>query len=395
MPKFFATTAKGIEAVAAEELKLLGAVDVEAGYGGVHFEGDLELLYKACLGVRTATRILMPVRDFAAKNPEMLYDQVRRIKWENYLNPEKTFAVDCTVAGAKALKARDGRIDAPPAPGPRGGLSHSHYAALKIKDAIVDQLRQKQGARPNVDTESPDLRVVAFINNERCVLSFDASGASLHERGYRLRGAKAPLKETLAAAILMLSGWDPRTPFIDPMCGSGTLVLEAGLMALNIAPGLFRDRFGFFGWPDFDEALWTKVSDEAKAQVRRRVEAPIAGYDADRDAIASALDNAKRAGLSKSVHFEKRTIETLEPAGSAAGTLVVNPPYGERLGEVEELKALYGQLGDLFKQKMKGWTCFIFTGNRELAKSVGLRASRRFELFNGPIDCRLLKYEMY
>jgi putative N6-adenine-specific DNA methylase len=401
MPRFFATSAKGIENVTAEELKRLGAHDVEPTFGGVYFEGDNELLYKANLWLRTATRILLPVRDFAAKTPEMLYDQVRRIKWESYLNPEKTFVVDCSIAGQKKLggdrpPARDQERGRPPR-GPRTerGLNHSLYVSLKIKDAIVDQLRMKQGARPNVDKENPDVRINAYIHGGRCTLSLDASGHSLHERGYRLRGAHAPLKETLAAAVLELTGWDSKTPFIDPMCGSGTLALEAALKALNIAPGLFRDQFGFFGWPDFDAALWERIVDEAQHQALRRAESPIVGYDRDREAVATAIDNAQRARLLKAVHFEKRDISALTPVGEKPGVVVVNPPYGERLGDEEELQGLYSLIGDLFKQRMKGWTGFIFTGNRELAKSVGLRAARRIELFNGPIECRLLRYELY
>ncbi|MBI3558322.1 MAG: RNA methyltransferase [Deltaproteobacteria bacterium] len=401
MARYFATTAKGIESITAEELKRLGAENIEQSFGGVYFEGANELLYRANLHLRTATRVLMPIREFAAKTPEMLYDQVRRIKWENYLNPQMTFAVDCTIAGSKTLRRTMGaeNLPRPRLPGDpeplRERLNNSRFAALKVKDAIVDQLRQKQGARPNVDAEQPDIQVVAYLHGGRCILSLDSSGVSLHERGYRLRDAGAPLKETLAAAIIELSGWDTATPFIDPMCGSGTLPLEAGLTALKIAPGLFRERFGFFSWPDFDEALWTRVVDEARAKINRRIEAPILGFDQDRDAIATALENSKRAGLTKLVHFEKRGLESLAPVGDKPGTLIVNPPYGVRLGEVEELKSLYTMLGDLFKQRMKGYTAFIFTGNLELAKQVGLRAARRIELFNGPIDCRLLKYDLY
>lgn len=402
MPRYFATVAKGIEPVTSEELKRLGASQIEPSFGGVYFEGDLELLYRANLWLRTATRILMPLREFAAKTPEMLYDQVRRVKWENYLNPDMTFAVDCTIAGSKTLGRNPADRGALPMrrdpldnEKPRG-LNHSRYAALKIKDAIVDQLRMKQGARPNVDTDQPDLQVVAYLQGGRCILSLDASGASLHERGYRLKGAKAPLKETLAAALIELSGWDIQTPFIDPMCGSGTLALEAALKALDVAPGLFRQHWGFMGWPEHDEELWRRVEDDARARAQKRAPAPILGFDRDRDAVATAIDNAKRAFLTRAVHFEKRGVDQLvRPPGHDKGTMIVNPPYGERLGEVEELKGLYALLGDLFKQRMKGYTCCIFTGNLELAKSVGLKASRRIELFNGPIECRLLKYEMY
>lgn len=406
MPRYFATSARGIETVTAEELKKLGATGVEVGLGGVYFDGDQALLYKANLWSRTASRILMPLREFAAKTPQMLYDQVRRVHWEEYLNPDVTFAVDSTISGMKSLgkgarEARqatrlptDDRYNRDRAP--REGINHSHFAGLKIKDAIVDRLRTKFGARPNVDTARPDVRITAYFSKEgRCILSLDATGRPLHERGYRLEGARAPLKENLAAAIIELSGWDPKTPFIDPMCGSGTLPLEAALKALDIAPGLFRPDFAFFRWPDFNESLWTQVLEQARARALKKTEAPIVGFDRDRDAIATALSNAKNAGLLKAVHFEKRNIEQLLPSTDQAGTVIINPPYGERLGEVNELKELYKLLGDLFKQRMKGWTGYIFTGNLELAKSVGLQASKRTVLYNGPIECRLLRYEIY
>lgn len=391
MLKYFATTAKGIEPVTAQELKQLGASNVEESFGGVYFEGDTEILYRVNLWSRTATRILVPLREFAAKTPEMLYDQVRRIKWENYLDPTRTFAVDCTIAGAKSL-GKPGRRE--PVEPLTERLNHSRYAALKIKDAIVDQLRFKQGERPNVDVERPDIRVNAYLSGGRCTISLDASGTSLHERGYRLDGARAPLKENLAAAIILMTGWDGKTPLIDPMCGSGTLVIEAALIARDIAPGLFRSEFGFFTWPDFDEALWTKLTEEARGRVRKDTTTQILGFDNDSEAIAIAIENAKHAGLGRTVHFEKRHLDALQPIGEK-GVVVVNPPYGERLGDVEELKTLYKHLGDLFKQRMKGWTGFVFTGNLELAKSVGLQAARRIVLYNGPIECRLLRYELY
>jgi putative N6-adenine-specific DNA methylase len=227
-------------------------------------------------------------------------------------------------------------------------------------------------------------------------LSLDASGRSLHERGYRIQDSGAPLKETLAAALVDLSEWDLKTPFIDPMCGSGTLSLEAAIKALNIAPGLFRDRFGFMGWLDYSESLWGELVEKAQNKVKRRLDAPVLGFDQDRYAIAAAIENATRAGLNKSVHFEKRSIESLEPvAGKPAGVVILNPPYGERLGEVEELKGLYKLIGDLFKQRMKGYQGYIFTGNLELAKHVGLRSAKRMILYNGAIECRFLKYTLY
>lgn len=401
MSKFFAVSARAIEQVTAAELLKLGAENVEPTYGGVRFDGDLGLLYRSNLWLRTTSRILMPIKEFAAKTPEMLYDQARRLKWEKIIPIEKTFAVTVT-SGDRESARRDERDHGDRGPGRRQpsaerGLTNTHYVALKIKDAIVDQLRLKLGARPNVNTDDPDIRIHAHLKSGRCELSLDSSGGSLHERGYRTEGAAAPLKETLAAAIVELSEWDTKTPFLDPMCGSGTLCIETALKALNIAPGLFRRRrFAFESWPDFDAALWTQVVEEARAQALQKPFAPIVGYDRNRDAVAAAIANAKQIGLSRAVHFERREIENLQPIGQSAGTLIVNPPYGERLGDNQsEIEALYKLIGDMFKQRMKGWKAYLFTGNLDAAKRVGLHTSRRTILYNGRIECRLLKYDLY
>ncbi|MEW6057063.1 MAG: THUMP domain-containing protein [Bdellovibrionota bacterium] len=389
MSQYFATTSKGIEPITAEELRSLGANEIHVMPGGVSFEGDQRLLYRACLSLRSASRVLVQVREFAAKTPEMLYDQVRRVKWQDYLDSDKTFSVDCTISSSKRERELEG--DKPS----NSRLSHSHFVALKIKDAIVDQLRLKQGARPNVDVKDPDLRVNAYLKEGRCILSFDASGPSLHERGYRIHGALAPLKENLAAAVVAMSGWDGKSPFIDPMCGSGTLVIEAALKALNIAPGLYRKKFGFFRWPDFNQELWREVLEEARQKALKKLDFPIVGYDVNARMVASALENAAQAGLSRVVHFERRSIEALQPVGKSPGVIIVNPPYGERIGEEQSLQALYKTMGDAFKQRMKNWKAFVLTGNLELAKHVGLKAARRHILFNGPIECRLLRYDLY
>lgn len=413
---FFAVSARGLEELTARELSLLGAANIRPSFGGVYFSGDLKILYRANLWLRTASRILLPIRTFSAATPAMLYDQVRRIKWDTIFgNPDRTLAVDCVITGAKSgdggtlsyqnhsiFYKHDRRNQGPPS------LSHSHYAALKIKDAIVDQLRLKFGRRPDVDTKNPHLRIHAFLNDRRCTLSLDSSGASLHERGYRQTSAHAPIKETLAAAIVMLTDWEGRRPFLDPMCGSGTLVLEAGLIAINRAPGLFRKHFGFFGWNDFDQSIWNEVYSSAKESEKTNIRTSIVGFDQERLAIAQAIESAKKANLDKVVHFEKRSLDRLEPLGKSgteaplgteaectAGILVVNPPYGERMGQEDSLKALYSHFGDLLKQRMKGWSAYVLTGNPTLAKSVGLHASRRFVLFNGPIECRLLRYDLY
>lgn len=418
MDKYFAVCARGLEAATAQELKALGAAEIREARSGVEFCAEPEILYRALLGLRTASRVLRPLRDFASANYAMLYDQVRRIPWENYLTPETSFAIDCVISGqgrreVLAAKPADvqpvrripGRgvitpvirpLEAPI--GPRHDptkLEHSHFAALKIKDAIADRMRRERGARPNVNREDPDVRIHALIKDGRCTISLDASGASLHERGYRRSDSGAPLKETLAAGLIQYSGWDADSPFLDPMCGSGTIVIEAAMMALKIAPGLRRARFGCFGWPEFNRELWDRVVAEVTAERRSVLSFPIVGWDDSPKAIAAARENARIAGVDRFVKFEQKEIGDLEPIGGRPGTVIVNPPYGERLGNVEYLRGDYEIMGDLFKKRMAGWKAGVFTGNPELAKAVGLKPSRKFPLWNGPIECRLLKYDLY
>jgi putative N6-adenine-specific DNA methylase len=248
-----------------------------------------------------------------------------------------------------------------------------------------------------VNTTNPDVRIHAFIRGTRCTISLDSSGDSLHERGYRSGGSDAPLKETLAAAMLMLSGWDPETPLIDPMCGSGTILIEGAMLAMGIPPGMGRRKFGFMRWPDFDRKLWEKVLADAGRTVRKDRRPSIFGFDANPESIKAAKRNAAAAGVGPAVSFESRTLQSFILPVDRPGTLIVNPPYGKRLveGGDEKIESLYKTLGDTFKQKLKGWTACIFTGNLEMAKHVGLRTSKRTILFNGPMECRLLRYEMY
>ena len=411
---YFATAARGIEPVTAAELARLGAEQIRPVVGGVHFEGDLRLLYRANLFLRTATRIVRPLREFAAITPEMLYSQTRRVRWKDYLNPEKTLAVYATIQGSGVRVKRDAaEADANPVEhqnasrdnnpgsrgrenrnGPRNGIAHSQYAALKIKDAIVDRLRREQGARPNIDTEDPDIRVQAHFAGGRCTLSLDSSGASLHERGYRLQTTAAPMKETLAAAIIELSGWDGQVPLVDPMCGSGTLVIEAALRALRIPPGLPRESFAFQRWPDYDAELWRDVQQAARTQILPTLSIPIFGSDSDPQAIKAARANATRAGVQHAVRFEIQRAEELVPPAPAPGVLVVNPPYGARLGEEQELQTLYHQLGEAWKQRFSGWTGFVFAGNLKPARHLDLHAVEKFKLYNGALECRLLKFEI-
>ena len=371
---FFATTAKGVEEVLAAELVRLGAEGVSTESGGVRFAGGMEAAYKANLWLRTASRVLMQLAEFDCQTPEQLYQGVRAVGWTKYLTPAMTLAVDCNL--------RDST------------LTHSGFVALKTKDAIVDDLRDSLGSRPNVDTKDPDLRVNVRLFRNRCTLSLDCSGTPLDRRGYRLDRHEAPLKENLAAALIELSGWDGLTPLLDPMCGTGTIAIEAALKALRIPPGLLRAGFGFQRWLGFDRQLWERLLAEARRGMLTALPAPVLGSDISHSAIAMANENARRAGVGESIRLWRGEIGELAPP-PGPGVLIFNPPYGKRLGEEEALKPLYKEIGDVMKKRCKGYTAYLFTGNLELAKCVGLKASRRIVLYNGPIECRLLKYEMY
>ena len=378
--RFFATAAKGTEPLVTKELTAIGAQNLRSTVGGVHFEGGLETLYRANLWLRTANRVLMPIAEFPCPTSEALYENARNVRWRDWMTVDTTFAVDCN--------CRDSQI------------THSHYAALKIKDAIVDGFRESVGRRPNVDRRRPALQINAHIAKDRCILSLDASGDRLHRRGYRRQSADAPLRETLAAAIVGLVAWDNEGMFIDPMCGSGTIVIEAALKAINYAPGLLRCRdtgqvsFGFQRWRNFNRKLWARLTDEARDAIREKIPGRLLGYDISRPAIRVASENAKLAGVEKHLRFMRGDVLKLSPRGNR-GVIVCNLPYGERTGEVEELQSLYSGFGDVLKQRCAGYTAYLFTGNLKLAKSIGLRTAKRFTLYNGPIECRLLKYELF
>jgi putative N6-adenine-specific DNA methylase len=371
---FFATTAKGIEDVLASELTALGIAVTAIETGGVRFTGGLDVCYRANLWLRTASRVLMTFAEFPCDSPKSLYDAVRGISWQDNLTPEMTLAVDCNL--------RD------------SAMTHSGFVALKTKDAIVDDIRDRIGRRPNVDTRDPDLRVNVHLVKNSCTVSLDTSGIPLDRRGYRLERNEAPLRETLAAALVMLSGWDGTIPLADPMCGSGTIPIEAALKAACRAPGLLRSGFGFKRWPGFDAGLWHRIVEEARETAKDSLPAQVLGCDSSSRALAVARQNAARAGVEGMAILTQRELSNFDPP-AGPGILLFNPPYGKRLGEEEELKPLYRQIGDVMKQRCTGYTAYLLTGSADLAKCVGLRASRRIVLFNGPIECRLLKYELY
>ncbi|RDI48100.1 bifunctional 23S rRNA (guanine(2069)-N(7))-methyltransferase RlmK/23S rRNA (guanine(2445)-N(2))-methyltransferase RlmL [Aquicella lusitana] len=377
----FATAPKGLELLLVDELRALGAKDVKEKRAGVAFTGDLSLAYKACLWSRLANRILLPLATFPAATPEALYAGVQTINWEEHIDPEGTLAVHFVSA--------------------QSAITHSLFGAQKVKDAIVDQFREKFGVRPSVAREAPQVSVYVYLHRDQAAISLDLSGESLHKRDYRVSGGEAPLKENLAAAILLRSGWETivkeKGTLLDPMCGSGTLLIEAALIAGNIAPGLLRHYFGFLGWKKHVPARWeTLVAEAEKARQEGMANLPvIVGYDHDPQAIKSAFENIERAGLRGKVHVEKRELAAFVPKPNAKpGLVVVNPPYGERLGEVEELKTLYALLGERLKQHFEGWHAALFTGNPELGKQMGLRSRRSYAFFNGALPCRLFLFDI-
>lgn len=373
LERFFATCGRGVEPALSGELCALGAADVEQGRGGVAFAGNMALFYRANLWLRTAVRVLRPVLEAPVTSPDELYDAVRSVDWSRYLTPDHTLAVDCNV--------RDSHI------------THSKYAALRTKDAICDQFLERVGRRPSVDVDEPMVGLNLHVYRDRAVLSLDGSGESLHKRGYRPVQTRAPLNEALAAALVLRTGWKGETPFVDPLCGGGTLAVEAAWIALRRPPGLTRRRFGFQGWMDYDVRLWTELRDEARAGVLKALPAPVLGSDARGDAVAFAIDNARAAGIGNLLRFGRRDLRDFEPPGGT-GVLLCNPPYGERIGEERNLFGLYRLLGEVFSQRCTGWTCFVFTGNPRLAQAIGLEPVERVPFYNGKIPCRLLRFEI-
>lgn len=378
---FFVTAARHLETLLAEELRGLGIATATETRAGVKVDGGLAEVYRACLWSRIANRVLLPVAEFPAASPDELYSGVKEIPWEEHLSQDGTVAV---------------HMDAV-----RSQINHSHFGALKTKDAIVDRFRERTGVRPDVRTERPDLQVHVYLFRDRATVSLDLSGESLHRRGYREQSTGAPLKENLAAAILLRAGWPAIAAdggaLIDPMCGSGTLPIEAALIATDIAPGLLRRYWGFLGWRGHDADLWDRLLSEARDRRAAGLGklGSIRGYDQDPRAIRVALSNLERAGLAGRIHFERRELGECTPGKEGdKGLVAINPPYGERLGADSDLPALYARLGGLLKERFPDWRAALLTGNPDLGKHMGLRAHRYHSLFNGPIECRLLHFKV-
>jgi len=372
--RYFATTSKGLEAVLAKEIRTLGGEEIAAVTGGVSFSGDNALGYRANLWLRTANRVLLFLSDFAAPTPDALYEGVKAVPWPEIFPVQKSIAFDATV--------RD------------SGVTHSRFAAQKAKDAVADRFRERCGARPNVDLRAPDVRINLRIVRDSCTLSLDLSGESLNRRGYRGNPEEASLRETLAAGMVLLTGWGGNTPFVDPACGAGTIPIEAALLAAGRAPGLFRSSFGFQRLAGYDRKAWERMVAEAREQAQEAPKPQIEGTDRSGEAVRGALRNARRAGISGAVRFRTLDIREFAPEGPP-GTILCNPPYGVRMEGGPGAEAFYRAMGEAFKKRCRGWTAWVLSGNPEATKHIGLKASRKFPLMNGPIDCRLLKYELY
>ncbi|WP_258049089.1 class I SAM-dependent RNA methyltransferase [Hymenobacter sp. NBH84] len=372
-----ATTQFGLEEILADELYQLGAHIEKVGQRAVEFSGDKQLLYEAVLWCRTAMRILVPFAGFYARDEKALYREVGRIDWQEFIGADQTFAITAVVN--------------------KSSFEHSLFVAQLTKDAIVDQFRNRTGQRPSVDVKNPDIRLHLHMLENEVTLSLDAAGDSLHRRGYRQQTNVAPLNEVLAAGLLLLTGWDGKKTLIDPMCGSGTLLTEAALIAQRIAPGLYHQgKFGFENWPDFEAALWESVQLDARQMRLEEPQAYLAGSDISREYIELARENVDAADLEDFIRLGVRDVaEAKAPAKEAPGIVIMNPPYGERIGQESEMEALYKTIGDTLKAGFQGYDAYIFTGNLEAAKRIGLKTSRRVPLYNGPIECRLLKYELY
>lgn len=370
--KMVAKTFFGFEEILANELIKLGAQRVEQGTRMVSFYGDKGFMYKANLALRTPLKILKPIKQFKVFNENSLYKGIQSIDWTDYISVHQSFVIDATIFSEQ--------------------FKHSQFVALKSKDAIVDQFKEKYNARPNIDKEHPDLKINIHIQQDLCTVSLDTSGASLHHRGYRTATNIAPINEVLAAGILLLSGWKGQSNFLDPMCGSGTFLVEAAMIACNIPPNINRKEFAFEKWRDWDADLFDKVEESL---LKKIVDFPydIVGYDKAPSAVAKAKDNARNANLDDYISVQQQNFFETEKQGDEPLHIVFNPPYGERLDI--DLERFYREIGDTLKQSYPGTNAWFITGNLEALKFVGLKPSRKIKLFNGKLESRLVKYEMY
>ena len=370
--KMIAKTFFGFEEILAKELQLLGAQEVEIGTRMVSFMGDKGFMYKANLSLRTALKILKPIYYFRATNEQSLYKGIQGIDWSKYLNTKTTFVIDTTVHS--------------------DNFKHTQFVAQKSKDAIVDQFKAKFGERPSVEKDFPDLRINIHIDRDQCSVSLDSSGASLHQRGYKTATNIAPINEVLAAGMLMLSGWEGQGHFLDPMCGSGTILAEAAMIACNIPANINRKEFAFEKWNDWDNELFDQIMNSLMKKIKE-FHYTIKGYDKAPSAVQKAKDNIKNANLDEYITISEQNFFDTEKDNQGPLHMVFNPPYGERLDI--QMERFYREIGDTLKQSYPNTNAWFITANLEALKFVGLKPSRKIKLFNGSLEARLVKYEMY
>lgn len=378
MPRFFAMTSRGLTDVLFEEIQSLGFTKALKGQGGVYFETNWAGCYKANLRLRTATRVLLPILDFPAYNQEDLYHNILKHDFTKYIHADQNITVDAQIRECGAL--RDQR-----------------FVAMKVKDAIVDQFREKFGERPSVENRNPDLCVVIRGSRNQFSVSIDTSGEPLFKRGYKsLKMVRAPLKEHVAAGLILASGWKGDTPIVDPMCGGGTFLIEAALIALKIYPGTMRKSFAFQKLLGFQKDVFNAELEDAMNEEVHELGFKFYGFDLDREAVKIAKENVRNAGLEDFIEINRSPVETmLNPVQDVKGVMMVNPPYGERLGYHDELLETYLNLGHTMKTQFKAWDCWVLSGDPELSLAMKLKAERKIPVFNGPIECRFLKYKMF
>ena len=362
----------GFEDILAEEVQELGGVNIQKITRGVKCEGNTELLYKANLSLRTALKILVPIHAFKARNEKALYDQMMAFDWSNFMSVDQTFAIDSVVFSEI--------------------FSHSKYVALKAKDALVDQFRNKYRRRPSIDADNPDVKLNLHCSNDYFTISLDSSGESLNQRGYREKGHRAPMNEVLAAGMIKLAGWNKEIPLVDPMCGSGTIITEAAMIAMNMAPNLKRNEFGFKTWPEYSPILWNKVKTEAELKVRKPV-LNITGIDIDSEVVPLARKALGKIGLRRELKVKEMDFRDFKPL-EESGMVITNPPYGERIGK-DNVLDFYQSMGDAFKQNFKGFNAWLISSNKKALRQIGLKDSERFTLYNGKLECDFCRYELF
>lgn len=368
--KIVAKTIQGLEGVLADELNKINAKDIEIQNRAVLFSGDNATMYRANYHCRTAISILKPIAEFVAQNEDELYQKVGKINWSEFMNVDGTLAVSATTFG--------------------NIFTHSKYVSLKVKDSIVDQFRRRKGRRPNVDPRNPDLKIQIHIVQNKCKVLLDSSGEPLFKRGYKVNATEAPLNEVLAAGMIKLSGWQMDCDLIDPMCGSGTLLIEAAMLAFGVAPGTYRTKFGFESWNDFDADLFNEIAEESYDD--NNFEHKIIGSDFSADAITISQENINRAFLTKKISIKTQDFFDIKP--KTKGFIITNPPYGERL-QLSDMKEFYQKIGDKLKSDFSGFTSWIIGSNVSAMKFVGLKPDKKIKLYNGPLECSYRKYTLY